>query len=299
MPTCRPDRLPLPRRPNAAPADDFLFLPPQLPHASGSNASASSSTSSSSSAGRFKSSSSPVLVLPEASRPAAFGGVGLGGDGSADATFRATRDALLWSLGASFLSSFVAQPFETGKVLSQIQYLPRRSFATLQEAAQRAEGSGTPEVEEMPEDDDDAQAFFEDLVAVAASKPRAASTGPAGDRRQTDAEGYVLRRGSDGDEPRDEWVMKRGYSGDGPWAMTKRLWNDEGPGAPWKGTSGRRSGHLRCAMADHLTRAGLALSYLLLQLSSSLPSLISSTLSPMYTTNPSVRAPTMRLLLSP
>lgn len=221
----------------AAPADDFLFLPPQLPHASGSSsANASGSSSSSSTSARLKSSSSPILVLPETSRPT-FGGVGLGGDGSTDASFRATRDALLWSLGASFLSSFVAQPFETGKVLSQIQYLPRRSFATLQEAAQRAEGTGTPEVEEMPDDDDDAQAYFEDLVAVAAYKPRTTSTtGPTGDRRQTDAEGYVLRRGSDGDEPRDEWVMKRGYSGDGPWAMTKRLWNDEGPGAPWKST---------------------------------------------------------------
>lgn len=291
----------------AAPADDFLFLPPQLPHASSSSANGSSSSSS-----RFKpssSSSSPVLVLPESSR-SQFGGVGLSSSaaGGGDASFRATRDALLWSLGSSFLSSFVAQPFEAGKVLAQIQYLPRRSFTTLQlEQQQRQQqqqadgggpadgsgGGGTPEVDELS-DDDDAQAYFEDLVAVA-SKTRVK---PDVVRRQTDADGYVVRRGSDGDDVRDEWVMKRGYSGDGPWAMTKRLWNDEGPGAPWKGVSSsslpglrlfeaaRPGADLNAALAP---LAGLALSYLLVQLSTSLPSLISSTLSPMYLTNPSVR----------
>lgn len=187
-----------------------------------------------------------MLVLPESSRPQFAVALPPSLSSSSNA-----QNALLWSLGSSFLSSFLAQPFESGKILAQVQYLPRRSFArqgfqrrpsSLKEAKEASlhpqeeeeEEEGEKEVEEIS-DEEDAQAYFQDLLSQASQLN---TTGQVGERRETDADGYVLRRvggGGGGKGERDEWVMKRGYSGDGPWAMTKRLWNDEGPGAPWKG----------------------------------------------------------------
>lgn len=188
-----------------------------------------------------------MLVLPESSRPQFTVALPPSLSSSSNA-----QNALLWSLGSSFLSSFLAQPFESGKILAQVQYLPRRSFArqgfqrrpsSLKEAKEASlrrdeeeeeeEEDGGKEGEEIS-DEEDAQAYFQDLLSQAS---QSATMGEQGERRETDADGYVLRRvgGGGAKGERDEWVMKRGYSGDGPWAMTKRLWNDEGPGAPWKG----------------------------------------------------------------
>lgn len=85
-----------------APPDDFLFLPPTLPPSSSSV--------------RPK----PVLVLPESARPSSDSLAGLAGLGSSAFTDRRAREALLWSAAGSLFSSFLAQPFETGKVLSQV-----------------------------------------------------------------------------------------------------------------------------------------------------------------------------------
>lgn len=205
----------------SAPTDDFLFLPPTLPP-SGSPPSP-----------RFASnnSASPVLVLPERSRPsAAFPHL----SPSIFSSQRA-REQLIWATAGSLFSSFIAQPFEAGKVLSQVQYLPRRTSLPKPAGPDSVhEAEGTTEDEEEPNDEEDAQAYFEELIVNASSLQRIPEEDVLGGvaRKGVDADGYVLRTDEDG--VKMEWVLKRGEA-NGPFAMTKRLWNGEGPTAPWKG----------------------------------------------------------------
>ncbi|CED84964.1 Mitochondrial substrate/solute carrier [Phaffia rhodozyma] len=223
----------------------------------------------------------PALVLPEASR-SNFPSL----SSTTNQSFKSYRDQFVWTLGTSFLSSFLAQPFESGKVLSQIQYLPRKRLLLSGGASANATSSREPPpVSEEPidptelSDEEDAQAYFEDLVTEANRANQEASLSVPIRPRETDVDGYVVRRPSFRgrstglDRPEDlgeaklEWIMEIGYSGDGPWAMTKRLWNEEGPAGPWK---------------------GLTLSFFLDNISTFLPRFLSSFISPFF---PSLSAP--------
>lgn len=123
---------------------------------------------------------------------------------------------------------------------SQVQYLPKQIESSTSGDATKG-ASPSEEDQEPPElmDEDDAQAYFEDLVLSGKTGGLAGGLAEAAAeerRKAVDADGYVL---STLDEPqRGEWIMKRtAKEKDGPWSLTKRLWRQEGPAGPWKGRS--------------------------------------------------------------
>lgn len=194
------------------------------------------------SSSRFTSSSSrasPVLVLPEASRPT-FGGVGIDGLSSLlGAKGKAAREQFVWAAAGSLFSSFIAQPFEAGKILAQVHHRPRRPPTvrsnsrpgppTGEDEDEQEDGEGEGAGERDLDDEDEVRTFFEDAGERSRARSRRRST-------TVDADGYVLRTGADGVER--ERILRRGRGeGNGPGGLTKRMWNGEAPSAPWKGAT--------------------------------------------------------------
>ncbi|KAJ6574723.1 mitochondrial carrier domain-containing protein [Mycena capillaripes] len=135
---------------------------------------------------------------------------------------------LLKTLAASailqYTSSAIAMPWEVGKLLLQVQWVPR--------------DAGEPEHSEtIPEDDDDDalsdssndnDSYFADPNAT----PHAGF--PA--LRQTDEQGYVVRRSVLEEGTRPEYIIPVG-SANGVWGMMRRVGRFRGEGwlALWKG----------------------------------------------------------------
>ncbi|KAJ7630582.1 mitochondrial carrier domain-containing protein [Roridomyces roridus] len=134
---------------------------------------------------------------------------------------------LLKTLAASailqYASSAIAMPWEVGKLLLQVQWVPR--------------DAGQPEPSDVPpeEDDEDAlsdasnenDSYFADPNAT----PEAGSS-----LRPTDDQGYVTRRSVLEESTRPEYTIPVG-SADGVWGMIRRVGRFRGEGwlALWKG----------------------------------------------------------------
>ncbi|KAJ7655188.1 mitochondrial carrier domain-containing protein [Mycena polygramma] len=135
---------------------------------------------------------------------------------------------LLKTLAASavlqYTSTAIAMPWEVAKLLLQVQWVPR--------------DAGEPEPSEVPEDDDDAlsdssndndsDSYFADPSAT----PHAGFSA----LRQTDEQGYVVRRSVLEEGTRPEYIIPVG-SANGVWGMMRRVGRFRGEGwlALWKG----------------------------------------------------------------
>ncbi|KAF7306590.1 hypothetical protein MIND_00450300 [Mycena indigotica] len=123
-----------------------------------------------------------------------------------------------------YTSSAIAMPWEVGKLLLQVQWVPR--------------DAGEPDLVDLPDDEDDAlsessndnDSYFADPNANATPQPGSSSL------RQTDEQGYIVRRSVLEEGTRPEYIIPVG-SANGVWGMIKRVGRFRGEGwlALWKG----------------------------------------------------------------
>ncbi|KAG6910550.1 hypothetical protein DXG01_009500 [Tephrocybe rancida] len=126
--------------------------------------------------------------------------------------------ALVASAVLQYSSTAIAMPWEVGKLLLQVQWVPR--------------DVGEPEEQEIIDDNDDAlsdssndDSYFTDPQAPPHTAPR-----------PTDEQGYVIRRSVLEEGTRPEFIIPVG-SANGVWGMMKRIGRFRGEGylALWKG----------------------------------------------------------------
>lgn len=191
--------------------------------------------------------SAPSMALPHAAKNrylssdpdmASFGG-------SERLSAGVVVKGLAVSAALQFTSTCLAMPFEVGKLLLQVQWVPKEQVWEKMHAS----GKGAPprpppiEMEEDPwsdergwdepeaeaDDDADPDTYFRDMSAPPSDKKQTSS-------RRTDDQGYVMRSGVDDGDARPEYVMPLVVKG-GVWEMIKTLARSrEGWMALWKGT---------------------------------------------------------------
>ncbi|GLB36473.1 putative mitochondrial carrier (TC 2.A.29) family protein [Lyophyllum shimeji] len=128
--------------------------------------------------------------------------------------------ALVASAVLQYTSTAIANPWEVGRLLLQVQWVPRNA--------------GEPEEPELVEENDDAMSDSSNDDSYFAD-PHAAPTRHTAPR-PTDDQGYVIRRSVLEEGTRPEYVIPVG-SADGVWGMIKRIVRFPGEGwlALWKG----------------------------------------------------------------
>ncbi|KAK4703513.1 hypothetical protein P7C70_g2702, partial [Phenoliferia sp. Uapishka_3] len=138
----------------------------------------------------------------------------------------ATSSILAWT------STALVMPFEVGKTLAQVQWVPREGLEPVVWA-----GSEDVVEEEVVELDDEAEAeaYFEDLQARGPSSFLPPLNAPP---RPVSPSGYLTRSGVTDEAlgTKPEWVMPVVVQG-GVWDMMKTLgrWKGEGWSSLWKG----------------------------------------------------------------
>ncbi|GAA6048131.1 hypothetical protein JCM3770_003676 [Rhodotorula araucariae] len=191
------------------------------------------------------------LPAPQDRYASLAGGDDSSGAGGAAAAAAHAGGAMLRAFVTSSLLSFtgvaMVQPFEVGKTLAQVQWVPREGAELAWGVDEDAVGA-----EEAVEIDDegDAEAYFEDLRT--ASAPAFQPPPMAGDAfppRPTSPGGYLTRGGVDALGTRPEWIMPIVVQG-GVWDMIKAVgrWKGEGWASLWKG-------QLTTCVLDGLTTA--------------------------------------------
>ncbi|POY76074.1 hypothetical protein BMF94_0797 [Rhodotorula taiwanensis] len=129
----------------------------------------------------------------------------------------------------SFTGVAMVQPFEVGKTLAQVQWVPRDGVEPFI-GLDLADDAGD---EQAIEDEGDAEAYFEDLQN--ASGPSFQPPMPA---RPTSPSGYLRRSGVEDEAlgTKPEWTMPIVVQG-GVWDMIKAVgkWKGEGWASLWKG----------------------------------------------------------------
>ncbi|GAA6039613.1 hypothetical protein JCM8097_002213 [Rhodosporidiobolus ruineniae] len=131
----------------------------------------------------------------------------------------------------NFAGVAMVQPFEVGKTLAQVQWVPKDGLEPFI-------GYDVAELEEESveiEDEAEAEAYFEDLQNVAQPSFKPPTQLPP---RPTSPSGYLTRSGV-GDEAlgtKPEWIMPIVVQG-GVWDMIKAVgrWKGEGWASLWKG----------------------------------------------------------------
>ncbi|KAF9458351.1 mitochondrial carrier domain-containing protein [Collybia nuda] len=128
---------------------------------------------------------------------------------------------LVASAVLQYSSTAIAMPWEVGKLLLQVQWVPR--------------DAGEPEEPEITEDNDDALSDSSNDDSYFAD-PHSTSTARLAAPRPTDDQGYVIRRSVLEVSTRPEYIIPVG-SADGVWGMMKRIGRFRGEGwlALWKG----------------------------------------------------------------
>ncbi|GAA5894545.1 mitofusin complex protein UGO1 [Sporobolomyces salmoneus] len=208
-----------PLRPYSTPAsrDDFSWSSP-----SSSSAPASSVPPSL----RYPPTDRYASSLPEFESPGGGGGLPSGGT---------LLKAFVTSSLLSFTGVALVQPFEVGKTLAQVQWVPRSGV--LEMLDENHQGDDSKE-DDIIRDESEAEAYFSDLTSV--SQPGFAPPSSSSSHlapplsspsvRTTDPSGYLTTI------TRPEWVMPIVVQG-GVWEMIKSIsrWKGEGYGALWKG----------------------------------------------------------------
>ncbi|GAA5914174.1 hypothetical protein JCM8208_003928 [Rhodotorula glutinis] len=179
---------------------------------------------------------------------------GDGGPGAGSAGAAAQAGAMLRAFVTSSLLSFtgvaLVQPFEVGKTLAQVQWVPRGEEAA--ELGWDAADNVADEVVEI-EDEGDAEAYFEDLRAASGPSFQPPGGSFLAPPRPTSPGGYLTRGGVVGADSalgtRPEWIMPIVVQG-GVWDMIKAVgrWKGEGWASLWKG-------QLTTCVLDSLTTA--------------------------------------------
>ncbi|KAI0336159.1 mitochondrial carrier [Cubamyces sp. BRFM 1775] len=153
---------------------------------------------------------------------------------------------LLAALLLQYATNAIAQPWEVGKTLLQVQWVPRDTGDIL------LDGSGAEIIDdeaELSDSSNENDSYFADPTAEKPPKPP----------RPADEHGYIIRQSvlEEGTQP--EYVIPVG-SADGTWGMMKRLagFRAEGWLALWKGL-------LTTAVHNALTSALQPLVYSVLQ----------------------------------
>ena len=155
-------------------------------------------------------------------------------------------------LGLRFFTNALAQPFEVGKIIAQVQWVPGEGVEDGANASgSRQGGLGGDEYrynDNEISDEDDAAAYFQDLQA----KPKAFNNEAEkpGRRGRRDDNGYLLRDSVYDGATRPEWVMPIPDGGRvGVWESMRVLcgMQTEGLTSLWKGekTAGTETAH-RC-----------------------------------------------------
>ncbi|KAL9715824.1 hypothetical protein Ac2012v2_000266 [Leucoagaricus gongylophorus] len=123
-----------------------------------------------------------------------------------------------------YTTSALVNPWEVGKLLLQVQWVPRDAGDPLTEQEYVED-----EVEETLSDSDNDESYFADPYNVAAPRRYPVP-------RPTDAQGYVIRRSVLEEGTRPEHIIPVGTV-DGAWNMIKRVgrFRSEGWLALWKG----------------------------------------------------------------
>ncbi|KAK2462017.1 hypothetical protein APHAL10511_006480 [Amanita phalloides] len=121
-----------------------------------------------------------------------------------------------------YTSTAIANPWEVGKLLLQVQWVPRDA----------GEPESTVNVEESDNEDALSDASNEDLYFV---DPNATPTIKHTPSKPTDEQGYVIRRSVMEEGTRPEYIIPVG-SANGVWGMIKRIGRFRGEGllALWK-----------------------------------------------------------------
>ncbi|CAD6573204.1 MAG: hypothetical protein CYPHOPRED_005092 [Cyphobasidiales sp. Tagirdzhanova-0007] len=158
-----------------------------------------------------------------------------------------------------FASTACVMPFEVGKTMMQVQWIPKADVELLNDSDedQVGEQPGSNagqviyDVDELS-DEDDAQAYFHDLNNSSTgnqhSGTRRAPDGGARRRRppletpsisvtrDRDASGYIIRRSIFEQSTKPEWILPFTVTG-GVWDMMKAIgrWKSEGWLSLWKG----------------------------------------------------------------
>jgi fusion and transport protein UGO1 len=120
----------------------------------------------------------------------------------------------------------MVMPFEVGKTLLQIQYVPRDELENVDEPAAGAT------LEEFPETEDDVELMFSEATQQANGSFEPRPEPP----RPRDAQGYLVSRSVYDASTKPEWVLPEVVTG-GVWDMIKALvrFPNEGYLALWKG----------------------------------------------------------------
>lgn len=128
---------------------------------------------------------------------------------------------LVASAVLQYTSTAIAMPWEVGKLLLQVQWVPRHV--------------GEPEEPEYIEENDDVLSDSSNDESYFAD-PQSIPTARHPLTRQTDDQGYVVRRSVQEDSTRPEYIIPVGRA-DGVWGMMKRICIFRGEGwlALWKG----------------------------------------------------------------
>ncbi|GAA6064455.1 hypothetical protein JCM10212_004439 [Sporobolomyces blumeae] len=141
----------------------------------------------------------------------------------------------------SFTGVALVQPFEVGKTLAQVQWVPKDGVDLLVEEPELDRDGDRDQ--DVVENESEAEAYFQDLSSVSQpgfAPPTATSSSSylAPPPRPTDPAGYLSHRGASGTDVavRPEWVMPIVVQG-GVWDMIKAVgkWKGEGWASLWKG----------------------------------------------------------------
>lgn len=164
----------------------------------------------------------------------------------------------------SFASTALVMPFEVGKTLAQVQWVPRDNLQPLVQLSDEQSPpeeaidvslprsqfltllAHTPSRRPQIEDEAEAEAYFSDLQ----SRPNSSFPNLNLPPRPTSPSGYLLRSGVNDEAlgTKPEWIMPVVVQG-GVWDMMRSVgkWNGEGWSSLWKGqlvVSCRTSGML-------------------------------------------------------
>ncbi|CAA7258741.1 unnamed protein product [Cyclocybe aegerita] len=137
--------------------------------------------------------------------------------------------ALIASAVLQYTSTAIVMPWEVGKLLMQVQWVPRDA-GEVEEADGEVDGQGEGAEDVLSDDDtSEGDSYFADPGAIPATRPPVPRT-------KVDDHGHVVRHSVLEEGSRPEYIIPVG-SADGVWGMMKRVgrFRSEGWLALWKG----------------------------------------------------------------